>query len=268
VTEPLQLIARALVPRALRPPLKRAVYYGRRHRCPVCLSHVRRYVAEGVDAPVLRELDVVGGERRLAATCPVCWAGTRTRLLWLYLQRASELLEQPARLLHMAPEPGLHQRLSAAPNLDYHSGDLDPARYPFAPEMRKLDLTALPQPDGYFDAVLANHVLEHVEDDWRALAEVLRVLRPGGLALLQVPIARRLDATCEDRAVRTPEQRLQRYGQRDHVRLYGSDYPERLRRAGFRVEAWTPGELGEDGLVERLDLNPREVVFVARRPAR
>jgi SAM-dependent methyltransferase len=266
VAEPLQGIARALVPRALRPPLKRAVYYGRRHRCPVCHSRVRRYLPEGIEAPVLRELEVVGGERRARASCPVCCAGTRTRLVWLYLQRVSGLLQRPARVLHVAPEPGLHRRLSAAPNLDYRSGDLDPARYPFAPEMRRLDLTALPQPDGYFDAVLANHVLEHVERDDRAMSEVLRVLRPGGLALLQVPIALRLATTREDPGVRTPEQRLRVYGQRDHLRLYGVDYPERLRAAGFQVQPWRAADLDPD-LVVQQGLNPREVLFAARRPA-
>jgi len=265
VAEPLQGIARALVPRALRPPLKRAVYYGRRHRCPVCESRVRRYLTEGIDAPVLRELEVVGGERRARASCPICCAGTRTRLVWLYLSRVSGLLDRPARILHVAPEPGLHRRLKRAANLDYRSGDLDPSRYPFAPEMRRLDLTALPQPDGYFDAVLANHVLEHVEQDRQAMAEVRRVLRPGGLALLQVPIALRLARTREDASARTPQQRLRLFGQRDHVRLYGSDYPERLRAAGFAVETWRASDL-DAGLIEQQDLNPREVVFVARRP--
>lgn len=266
MAEPLQGIARALVPRALRPPLKRAVYYGRRHRCPVCRSRVRRYLPEGLDVPVLRQLEVVGGERHPRAACPVCCAGTRTRLVWLYLSRVSGLLERPARILHVAPEPGLHRRLRAAANLDYRSGDLDPSRYPFAPEMRRLDLTALPQPDGYFDAVLANHVLEHVERDDRALAEVRRVLRPGGLALLQVPLALGLATTREDPGVRTPEERLRAYGQCDHVRLYGRDYPERLRAAGFEVEPWRAADL-DPRLVDQLDLNPREVLFLARRPS-
>jgi SAM-dependent methyltransferase len=267
VAEPLQLIARALVPRALRPPLKRAVYYGRRHRCPVCESWVRRYLPEGLDLPVLRELDVVGAERRARAACPVCYAGTRTRLLWLYLSQASRLLERPARLLHIAPEPGLHRRLSLASNVAYYSGDLDPSRYPYASEMQRLDLTALPHPDGYFDAVLANHVLEHVRDDRRALTETLRVLRPGGLALLQVPIALRLETTREDPSVCTPSDRERVYGQRDHLRLYGRDYPKRLGQAGFEVRPWRARDLGDPEIVERLQLNPREVVFVARRPA-
>jgi SAM-dependent methyltransferase len=132
--------------------------------------------------------------------------------------------------------------------------------------MRRLDLTALPQPDAYFDAVIANHVLEHVQRDDLALAEVRRVLRPGGLALLQVPIALRLARTREDRDVRTPEERLRRYGQRDHLRLYGRDYPERLRTAGFAVEPFRASDL-DPALVDEQHLNPREVVYVARRPA-
>jgi SAM-dependent methyltransferase len=193
----------------------------------VCESRVRRYLAEGVDRPILRELDVVGAEHRAGARCPVCWAGSRTRLVWLYLQRVSGLLD-----------------------------------YAHAPGLVQLDLLALPYPEATFDAILANHVLEHVEDDRAAMSEILRALRPGGLALLQVPIALGLKTTREDPAARTPEARERVHGQRDHVRLYANDYPDRLRAVGFEVHAWRP----EASAVESFDLNPRECLFVARRP--
>lgn len=258
----LQTLARAVVPQALRAPLRRAAYYGHRRRCPVCDSRVRRYLAEGVDRPILRELDVVGAEHRVGARCPVCWAGSRTRLVWLYLQRVSGLLDRPSRVLHVAPEPGLCQRLHGAPLVDYHAGDRAPGRYAHAPGLVQLDLLALPYPEATFDAILANHVLEHVEDDRAAMSEILRVLRPGGLALLQVPIALGLKITREDPTARTPEARERVHGQRDHVRLYANDYPDRLRAVGFEVHAWRP----ETSAVEAFDLNPRECLFVARRP--
>jgi len=260
--DPIQSLSRAVVPRALRSPLRRAVYYGHRHRCPVCESRVRRYLAEGTDLPVLRELDVVGAGRRERALCPVCWSGSRTRLVWLYLQRASRLLEGPGRVLHVAPEPGLCRRFRVAPHLDYFTGDRSRHRYAHAPGLVQLDLVALPYSEGSFDVVLANHVLEHVGDDRAAMSEILRVLRPGGLALLQVPLALGLATTREDPTIRTPEARERAYGQRDHLRLYGRDYPERLRTAGFEVHAWHP----EPGAATHFDLDPRERLFLARRP--
>src|SRR5262249_8316726 len=145
---------------------------------------------------------------------------------------------EAARVLHVAPEIGISERLSALQRLDYVMGDLEPELYPWAPGLRRLDLTALPFPDAHFDAVIANHVLEHVADERRALAEIRRVLRAGGFAMLAVPIALALPVTREDADATTSEMREQRFGQSDHVRLYGRDYAERLARAGFEVALW------------------------------
>lgn len=84
-----------------------------------------------------------------------------------------------------------------------------------------------------FDGILCSHVLEHVPDDRRALGEFYRVLKPGGWAVLNVPIEG--ETTMEDPSVDSPKERLRRYGQEDHVRLYGADYGQRLSAAGFQV---------------------------------
>jgi SAM-dependent methyltransferase len=125
---------------------------------------------------------------------------------------------------------GVHWRLSATSSVDYHPCDLSPEQYAFANDLRRIDLTNLPYPDASFDVVLANHVLEHVADNARALAEIHRVLRPGGWAMLQVPIAHKLEHTREDASVTSPCERERLFGQRDHVRLYGRNYPDRLAR--------------------------------------
>jgi SAM-dependent methyltransferase len=120
--------------------------------------------------------------------------------------------------------------------------------------MERCDITAIPEPDGAFDVVICNHVLEHIPDDRRAMRELRRVLRPGGLAVLQHPVQDRPD-TYEDPGVVDPVERLRVFGQEDHVRIYGWDMLDRLRTAGFQdvatPELWeefSPDELGRLGL--------------------
>ncbi len=117
-------------------------------------------------------------------------------------------------------------RLQQLP-IDYLSVDLDS---PYA--MRHCDITAIPEPDASFDVVICNHVLEHIPDDRKAMRELRRVLKPGGLAVLQHPIHDRPD-TFEDQSIVSPDERLRVFGQEDHVRIYGWDFVDRLRDVGF-----------------------------------
>lgn len=246
--------------------IRRARWWGTRHRCPVCGACVRRYLPEGYPIPVLAELDVVGGEHREERTCPICHANTRARLVWWYLESECRILERPVRILHLAPEFCIARRLAAAPGVSSFAGDRDPRRYAFAKGVVGLDATALPYGDARFDLVIANHVLEHVGDDWKALAEIRRVLRPGGFAILQVPVARRLAVTREDPAIVDPEEREAAYGQWDHLRLYGLDYPSRLEKAGFEVRQFTAHARQGEAFLARWQVDPREVLYLATRP--
>jgi SAM-dependent methyltransferase len=99
--------------------------------------------------------------------------------------------------------------------------------------MLTFDLTALSFADASFDFVFASHVLEHIQDDRRAMAEMFRVLSPGGLAFVEVPVL--AQHTYEDATITDPAARLAAFGQSDHVRICGLDYEERLRNAGFDV---------------------------------
>jgi SAM-dependent methyltransferase len=165
------------------------------------------------------------------AQCPGCGSMERHRLLWLWLAPRVRALPPPVRVLHVAPEPSIRARLLEIEGVDYISIDLE------APDaMLKADVTDLPFRDGWFGLVLCNHVLEHVPDDRAALAELRRVTAPGGLTILQTPWDPRLAATDEDPGVTDPAERVRRFGQDDHVRRYGADFPDRLRAAGYDVE--------------------------------
>jgi SAM-dependent methyltransferase len=131
---------------------------------------------------------------------------------------------------------------------------------------QRVDLTAMPFADESFDAVLCMHVLEHIPDDKSAMAELFRVLRPGGWAVLQVPLDLS-GPTREDLTVTDPKERLRLYGQEDHVRLYGDDYPERLSAVGFRVDVDEFVQEVSPALRAVARLDDGEALYVARKPA-
>jgi SAM-dependent methyltransferase len=177
------------------------------------------------------------------------------------------MLREPTRLLHFAPEVCLEQSFAANPRLDRVTADLVPGRAEITQ-----DLQAMTLPDASFDVVVASHVLEHVPDDGRALREILRVLRPKGSALLQVPIEYGWD-TAEDPTITSPSERNRLFGQEDHVRVYGRDFSDRLFDAGFEVALFRCEARMDAEAVERYGLRdrPRELmraddIYVCRRP--
>jgi predicted SAM-dependent methyltransferase len=193
------------------------------------------------------------GPNRPSARCPNCGARDRQRYLWLYLERKTNLLVDDLRVLHFAPERIFEKWLASQPNLDYVSADLERPR-----AMVKADITDLPFPDDSFDVILCSHVLEHVVEDRAAMRELYRVLRPGGWALVLVPIDFGRSETFEDAAVVAPAERERLFGQADHVRVYGRDFRARLEEAGFtvRVDDYRR-ELGEAS-ARRYGLRPRK----------
>jgi len=193
-------------------------------------------------------------------TCFYCQSFTRHRLLWLFLQQRTNLFDgNPKKLLHIAPEPLFTQLLKNTPGIDYLSGDFAPGR-----AMVQMDLTQINYDANSFDVILCCHVLEHITEDRRAMAEMFRVLRPGGWAILQVPMTG--DATTkEDPTITSPEARLKAYGQWDHVRYYGRDYADRLREAGFEVDIDRFASELPPRIIERLGLDITEDIYVCRK---
>lgn len=191
--------------------------FGFRRYCPICNSFLKYFKP-------------AGGTGRPDAVCPVCGSYERHRLVWLFFKHKTSLFTHPMSMLHAAPENCFIRRLKARPNLQYISIDL---QSPLAD--RKIDLTALDFPSNSFDFFYAGHVLEHIPQDLQAISNIYRVLKPGGKALIMVPISGQF--TQEDPTITTPSQRKERYGQEDHVRIYGDDFIQRLQSVPFQVQS-------------------------------
>ncbi len=226
----------------MRPFLK-----GDRVKCPVCEKSFIKFLPYGVNS-------------RANVLCPSCLSLERHRLIWLYLQRETGFLSGPVRLLHVAPEQCLYGRFRKLHQLDYVTGDLES---PIADH--HFDLHQIPFPDESFDLVLCNHVLEHVNDDRKVMGEILRVLKTSGMAILQVPQDMERDLTYEDASITDPRQREKHFGQKDHVRVFGRDYPDRLRSAGFLVTDWPVSSRYRPEEIERFRLAPGEILYLAKK---
>ncbi|WP_456460606.1 class I SAM-dependent methyltransferase [Reichenbachiella sp.] len=193
-------------------------YRGNKVECPVCDSHFSKFVPYGRVA-------------RANALCPNCLALERHRLMWLYLKQKTSFFEPNQEVLHIAPELCFIKRFEKVHGDQYITADLES---PLAKV--KMDIHEMPFEDNRFDVAFCNHVMEHVADDIQSMKEIHRVLKPGGWAIIQIPIFHPVpEVTFEDDTVTDPKEREKLFGQDDHVRLYGKDYPDRLRKAGFTV---------------------------------
>src|SRR6056297_377931 len=170
-----------LLPQPARFALRRAIFHGDAETCPLCLCRSRGYLAHGSDIPVLTQRRVVGGVRREADRCPVCHARDRTRLMALYLDLFGALDRPGRQILHVAPDFGLYLWLARHDGMNYTACDIDASRYRHIPGAVTADLTCTPFNDNSFDIVICSHVLEHIPDDRAAMAEILRIMKTGGM---------------------------------------------------------------------------------------
>ena len=143
-------------------------YHGSNFYCPCCKGHFRKFLPYGRINP------------RYNVLCPGCFSLERHRLIWLYLENKTNLFSDKLRLLHFAPEQCFISQFKSMNNLDYVTADIES---PLA--MMKMDITDIPFEDNSFDVILCNHLLEHVEDDRKAMREMYRVLRNNGWAIIQ-----------------------------------------------------------------------------------
>lgn len=171
------------------------------------------------------------GKQRENALSPSTLSLERHRLLWLYLKNETDFFTADKKVLHFAPEQCFLKQFKTLKNLDYTTTDLNS---PLADV--KADICNLPFSDNEFDVILCNHVLEHIPDDTKAIQELYRVLKPGGMGIFQIPQDLSRETTFEDDSITDKKKRAKIFGQYDHVRVYGLDYFDKLRSIGFKVE--------------------------------
>lgn len=222
-------------------------YYGGNYECPFCNKTYLKFLSYG---------------SRDNCICPRCRSTDRERLLYLYLKENTQIFNNTYNVLHIAPEKNLRRVFEKNENIRYITGDLNPELYDADV---KIDLTNIEFKDNSFDFVIANHVLEHIPDDIKAIKEVFRVLKPNGLAILQVPISPLLNVTYEDRNIISWNDREKAYGQGDHVRSYGLDYPSRLQGVGFIIEKYSYISQKGEELTRKFGLIGLDDVYACRK---
>ena len=197
------------------------------------------------------------GKQRENALSPGTLSLERHRQMWLYLQNETDFFTKNYKVLHIAPEQEFYKRFKKQTNLDYTTTDL------FSPLADvKADICNLPFEDNSYDIILCNHVLEHIPDDTKAMQELYRVLKPGGMGIFQIPQDLSREVTFSDDSITDEKERAKIFGQYDHVRVYGRDYFDKLRSIGFKVDEVDYTKTITPELVEKYCLAKGEIIPV------
>ena len=200
-------------------PLLAFWYKGNRYTDPIDGKKFRKFLPYGYENP------------RENVLSPSTLSLERHRLLWLYLKNKTNFFTSSHKVLHFAPEQAFYKRFKTLTNLEYVTTDLNS---PLADV--KADICDLPFANNSFGVILCNHVLEHIPDDTSAMKELYRILKPGGWGIFQIPQDLKRGVTFEDDTITDRKERAKIFGQYDHVRIYGRDYFDKLRKVGFTVK--------------------------------
>jgi SAM-dependent methyltransferase len=227
------------------------LYKGNKYECPVCGKTSRKFLSYGTKV-----------SHRENVLCPHDLTLERHRLMWLYLQRKSAFFSaENLSLLHIAPEQCFLPYFKNQKNLNYLTADLVS---PIA-DMH-FDLHDIPLENNRFDVIFCNHVLEHVQDSNKCMSELFRVMKPGGWGIFQVPQDMNRTDTYEDWSITSEADRELHFLQKDHVRLFGANYPEKLVEVGFEYEEFTAISLVGEKDADRFRLSTTEILYIFKKP--
>jgi SAM-dependent methyltransferase len=236
-------------------------------RCPVCERPVKRFgplpsyhyeqmQRYGFDYKTRR----VETCNAAAYGCPRCGASDRDRLYALYLKTRLPADDARFSLLDIAPSPPLSAFVRRKFQISYKTADLLMEGIDDHVDITRMDI----YPAASFDAFICSHVLEHVQDDIQAMAELRRILKPGGWGIAMVPIELGLTGVLEDPAKNTEAERWKHFAQGDHVRMYSREgFVGRLERVGFTVQVLSCADEAERKEYTRVGIDPCSVLYVA-----
>lgn len=241
------LIKLSLIFQKLSPVL----YAGSKYEDPINGKTYRKFLPYGYSHSAKRKNILSPGTMSLE----------RHRLMWLYLQNRTNFFTDNLKVLHIAPEQCFYKLFRKMDNLDYTTGDYNS---PIADI--HFDLHHAPFEDNTFEVIFCNHVLEHVEDAEQCMKELYRIMKPGGWGIFQVPIDVKRKETYEDKSITSPEERAIHFWQKDHVRLFGLDYADKLRAVGFDVTEDNYVQEFSPEMIDRYRLDKTETIYYCRKP--
>ena len=173
------------------------------------------------------------GHVHAAFRCPNCESRPRDRNIALFFQK-NALIFDGKSILHIAPEWPLFRQLKAEPG--YVGGDIQKRRNANS----IVDITSINFDSNHFDFLICNHVMEHVQDDKKAMEECYRVLKNGGVAIFSVPLSGKPETWEPPAGMSVPE--IEAIVGWDHKRYYGYDFADKLEKFGFKVEIFKISE--------------------------
>lgn len=231
---------------------------GKKYFCNLCEGDIVEWHYIGFDYPIFQGKKIVGGSRR-RGRCPVCGGSDRERYVYHVLKKYTNLIDGSQHsVLHFAPEDFLSKKLRKLCQNRYISADIIPGRADIV-----ADITELQFENEMFEYIICNHVMEHVLLEQRAFFEIRRCLSKTGILILTVPICWE-QKTFENSSIITDADRIKWYGQKDHVRLYGNDIAERIRKFGFDVTVLYCKKIMDENSIYRYGFIPEDAVLLCK----
>lgn len=222
----------------------------RKKYCIICCHKIGKFKPyREVPTDIFRKHHIIGGWLTDSGSCIYCGSMDRHRWQYYILKNHTDILTRSCSVLHFAHEASNAKLIRSNKKCRYITADIEAGRGDYAVDMTDMKIFK----DNTFDYVIANHVLEHIQDEAAAISELKRVLKNDGTIILSFPVCTDM-LTYEDDSIITEQGRWDAFGQGDHVRLYGTDYKERLERYGLNVKVYSPENELSNEEIERYGL--------------